>query len=464
MTGRTIYQTDVDVAFLNSPLPYPVFVRCPEGFEIPGKVWRLKRALYGLKEAPRAWNTTLVKFLKDNGFEQCLCDPCIFIHRPTDLWVVFVVDDILYAPMSGRDADADWFRELLNREYGIKDLGKADVFVGIKIERDPLTGEMKLSQRAYIEKILKRFRWEHSNPASTPVASGVKLSKDHCPSTPEEKEWSASMQAVYRQAVGTLLYLAVTTRPDISYAVKEVAMYCHNPGRKHWTAVKRIFRYLKGTKDHGIIFKPGDVNHLSVLGYADASHADLDNGKSTGGFALYLGGNLVSWRSRNQTLVALSTCEAEYIALNECARDLVFVRQLADFFRLPVQRAKLITDNRGAGSVSYNEEVKQRTRHILVRYHFVRDLVLKGQLCVHWIASSENTADIFTKGLDEAQHAHLRMKLLNNPVFDDEGTPMVPDEPHDKVLMAPDQSHSANTDSHAAECALCCFLRYGSVC
>ncbi|CEM35173.1 unnamed protein product [Vitrella brassicaformis CCMP3155] len=212
--------------------------------------------------------------------------------------------------MSGRDADADWFRELLNREYGIKDLGKADVFVGIKIERDPLTGEMKLSQRAYIEKILKRFRWEHCNPASTPVASGVKLSKDHCPSTPEEKEWSASMQAVYRQAVGTLLYLA---------------------------------------------------------------------------------------------------------------------------------RAKLITDNRGAGSVSYSEEVKQRTRQILVRYHFVRDLVLKGQLCVHWSASSENTADIFTKGPDEAQHAHLRMKLLNNPVFDDEGSPMVPDEPHDKVLMAPDR-------------------------
>ncbi|CEM34166.1 unnamed protein product [Vitrella brassicaformis CCMP3155] len=326
---------------------------------------------------------------------------------------------MLYAPAVGREADAEGFKQQLHGKFGIKDLGHPERFLGMNVTYDKQEGILALSQEKYVQKLIERFnmcdrRGEiPCQGAKTPLPSGVKLSKTMEPTTKEQHDHMSKVP--YREAVGSLLYSAVTLRPDIAYAVKECAMYCNCAGKRHWEAIKHIIRYLRETAIRALTFRRPADKSVKILAYADSSHADLENGRSTGGYVIYLCGNPVIWRCKNQPIVAASTTEAEYIEASECAREIVHIQQLLQAFGTKSERTTILVDNRGAQSVSYNAEMSDRTKAIRVRYHLVREKVEAGEVEVGWIPSAENVADVLTKNLPAGKHTPVTEKLFSNP-------------------------------------------------
>ena len=258
-----LHQVDVTTAFLNGELEEEVYMKQPEGFVVLGKehlVCKLKKSIYGLKQSPRCWNTALHNQLKKMGFVQTATDPCVYTYSGGEVVYLGVyVDDIIVAAQSDKKL-AEVKKELASR-FDIKDLGKLHHFLGMKIVQDEATGSVWIGQPAYTESILKKFGMENAKISPTPVDPNNKLVK----ATEADEPFD---QHIYQSAIGSLLYLSVATRPDISYAVSNVAKFSANPTTHHWNAVKRIMRYLKGTSDLGLVFKP--QKNCDCVGYSDA--------------------------------------------------------------------------------------------------------------------------------------------------------------------------------------------------
>ena len=310
--GLMIHQMDVTAAFLNGKIEEEVYMRQPEGFVESGKqhlVCKLKHSLYGLKQAPRCWNSVLDKSLKEMGFEQSPSDPCVYISsgEADSLIICVYVNDIV---ICGNDGSCiAEVKKSFSKKFKVKDLGELKYFLGVNVIQNRHKGTVWLGQQTYTESVLKKNGFDNAKSISSPVDVGTK----HTKATDSSELVDPSL---YQSAVGSLLYLATKTRPDISFAVGSVARYCSKPTREHWTAVKRIFRYLKGTSSLGLLYQPQSSRKL--IGYSDADWGgDGDDYKSTSGFCFEIGGTLVSWRSRKQPCVALSTTEAEYIALDK---------------------------------------------------------------------------------------------------------------------------------------------------
>lgn len=253
-----IEQMDDVSAFLQGKLTgETIYMEQPDGFvEDPIKVCRLKRALYGLKQSSRVWNLQLDKTLKEFGLEQSAIDPCLHfkIEGRRMIFVTIYVDDFLL--FSNDQALKKKLKEFLNYYFKMKDLGEAKLCLGLRITRDRSNGRLYLDQRQYLEDILDRFNMVNCNSVSTPADPSAKLDKTMCPTKPEEIE---EMRTVpYKEAVGCFMYSACTTRPDIAFAVNMVSKFSNNPGRRHWEAVKRILRYLKGTLNHRLQFSKSD--------------------------------------------------------------------------------------------------------------------------------------------------------------------------------------------------------------
>lgn len=278
-------------------------------------MYKLKRSLYGLKQSPRCWNSTLDEFLKQLGFVQSTSDPCIYVASHGELMVGVYVDDII---IGGKDEKTvKDFKVALGKKFDVKDLGKLHHFLGMKVAQNRVSGDVWMGQPAYVEKVLDKFGMRDANPVATPVNSSTRLIKA------EEGEKDAE-QSLYQSAVGSLLYLSTGTRPDITFAVCSVAKFCSKPTKCHWTAVKRILRYLKGTPDFGLLYSCCDQQDCS--GYSDSDWAgDLNDRKSMSGYIFMLGGAGISWRSKKQTSVALSTAEAEYIALSSSVQEAMWL-------------------------------------------------------------------------------------------------------------------------------------------
>jgi hypothetical protein len=319
-----LQQMDVSTAFLHGELTEEVYMRQPEGFIEPGKehlVCRLKRSIYGLKQAPRCWNHVLDGQLKKMGFNQGSSDPCLYVCLDSEgvtFLVAVYVDDIVLGGKSETKMNA--VKEELSQNFEMKDLGPLHHFLGAKVIQDQVAGVIWIGQPSFTEKILRKFDMYDCKPVSTPVNPDVKLvsgenSNDPC------------KQKLYQAVVGSLLYLSTKTRPDIAYAVSSVARFCANPTKEHWTAVKRILRYLKGTSSLGLLYRESTPAELA--GYSDADWAgDVGDRKSTSGYVFLLGGAAISWKSNKQTCVALSTAEAEYVALSATAQEAVWLQQL----------------------------------------------------------------------------------------------------------------------------------------
>ena len=273
--GLKLHQVDVTTAFLNGKLEEEVYMRQPEGFVAKGQerlVCKLKKSIYGLKQSPRCWNAVLDDQLKDMGFVQSASDPCVYKDSGGEMFLIGVyVDDIILAGKN--DKKINEVKRALGAKFNIKDMGKLHYFLGMNILQDEKTGNVWIGQPAYVESILKKFGMDNSKPVSTPIDPSTKLTK----ATDDEQSID---QLLYQSAIGSLLYLSGGTRPDITFAVSNLAKFSAKPSKHHWTALKRVMRYLKGTINFGILYMKQKSKNF--VAYSDADWAgDLDDRKST---------------------------------------------------------------------------------------------------------------------------------------------------------------------------------------
>ncbi|KAM0996393.1 hypothetical protein ACFX2C_006406 [Malus domestica] len=383
-------QLDVKNAFLHGILQEEVYMAQPPGFEDPlhpHLVCRLHKSLYGLKQAPRAWNEKFTAFLPKLGFQNTYSDSSLFVQvLGSDIVVLLLyVDDIIVT--GNTSLGISHVISALTTEFDIKDLGPLHYFLGIQITKTA-TG-LFLSQQKYVQDLLTKTEMLDSKACDTPCLPYTRLLKD------DGDPYNNPM--LYRSVVGALQYLTFT-RPDIAFSVHQVCQFMQTPMNAHFTAVKRILRYLKGTMHFGITYSPGD---LSLKAFSDADWAgDPNDRRSTTGLVVFLGNNPISWSSKKQQTVSRSSTEAEYRALSSTAAELDWIQQLLVFLHIPlVSPPTLFCDNLSAIALSFNPIQHQRTKHIEIDVHFVRERVAKRQLSVQFVSSQEQFADILTKGL-----------------------------------------------------------------
>ena len=396
-----IWKMDVKTAFLNGYLDERIYMMQPEGFIVEGqeqKVCKLLRSIYGLKQASRSWNLRFDETIKTFGFEQSVDEPCVYkyIKETKVVFLVLYVDDIL---LIGNDIGLlSDVKKWLVEKFQMKDLGQESYVLRIQIIRDRKNRLLALSQASYIDKVLARFSMQNSKKGKLPTRHGIVLSKEQCPTTPQEEE---DMRRVpYASVVGNLMYAMLCTRPDICYAIGIVSRYQSNPGLAHWIEVKHILKYLRRTRNYMLIYSGADLN---PIGYTDFDFmSDKDSRKSTSGSVFTLGGGAVVWRSVKQSSIADSTMEAEYIAACEAAKEVVWLKKFFTDLEVVPNMDKpivLYCDNSGAVANSKEPRSHKRGKHIERKYHLIREIVHRGDVDVMKIASQDNLADPFTKTL-----------------------------------------------------------------
>ena len=401
--GLKLHQVDVTTAFLNGELEEEVYMRQPEGFITDGEenlVCKLRKSIYGLKQSPRCWNTALDSHLKDIGFVQSVSDPCVYTDKEGDMFFIGVyVDDIILAGRS--DKKIREVKDALARKFNIKDMGKLHYFLGTMVLHDEKSESIWIGQPVYTNNLLKKFGMQDCKAVCTPVDISTKLVK----ATSEDE---CVDQQLYQSAIGSLLYLSVSTRPDITYAVSTLARFSSSPTQQHWTALKRVMRYLKGTTNYGIMYnKKGSQECIC---YSDADWAgDINDRRSTSGYLFQISGGAVTWSSKKQSCVALSTAEAEYVALSSAAQEAVWMRQLTTELQNPPETPTIIyEDNQSAISMTKNQQFHGKGKHIAIKYHFIQDQVSNGTIKIVYCPTKEMVADMFTKGLSREQFCKLR--------------------------------------------------------
>lgn len=384
-----IMQFDVSTAFLYVDLQEGIYMQQPEGYsDGTAKVCKLKRSLYGLKQAPRCWNTRFGNFLKKLGFKQSNADPCLFILEKglkKILLAVYVDDGIVAATDKCELAE---LTEKLKSEFKIV-TKPASYFLGIEIAQKS-DGSVKISQAAYTRKVLDQFGMSDCRPCATPIISSEKA---------ETNNSNETVTFPYRSVVGALMYLMTGTRPDIAFAVSIASRNMENPAQGDVVAVKRILRYLKGSTDTGIVYKPQQKKN-TLLCYSDADHAgDKVTGRSTTGVVCIFAEGAISWLSQRQTSVAISTTEAEAVAASEAAREILWLTRLLSDITNFNDTPQLMVDNEAAVKLAQNPELHRRTKHIRTRHFFVRELVTNGEIDIKHVSSDIQLADMLTKPL-----------------------------------------------------------------
>ena len=362
-------------------------------------MFKLFKALYGLKQAPRAWYDRLKSFLLNNEFKMGMVDKTLFTlrHGSDFLLVQIYVDDIIFGGSS--QALVSRFSDSMSNEFEMSMMGELTFFLGFQIKQ--LKEGTFIHQSKYTKDLLRRFDMGSSRPMSTPIATTTVLDPDEDGEPVDQKE--------YRSMIGSLLYLTAS-RPDIQFAVCLCARFQASPRASHRQAVRRIFRYLQDTLAFGLWFSSASA--LSIRAFSDADFAGCRvDRKSTSGTCHFLGTSLVSWSSRKQSSVAQSTAEAEYVAAaSSCSQVLWFLSTLRDY-GLFLESVPLFCDNTSAINIAKNPVQHSRTKHIDIRFHFLRDHVEKGDVVLHFVESEQQLADIFTKALDSSRFAYLRGEL-----------------------------------------------------
>jgi hypothetical protein len=398
-----IRQLDVSNAFLHGSLKEEVYMEQPQGFLDPSKpdhVCRLHKSIYGLKQAPRAWFTCLSSTLLDLGFVASLVDSSlfIFIMNNIKIYLLIYVDDIIVTGTHSTVITS--LISQLQTKFPVKDLGSLSFFLGIEAHRSP--DALHLSQTKYITDLLHRTRMLGAKPATSHCSSGSKLSKFDGSPLPDPTE--------YRQVVGALLYCTLS-RPELAFSVNQLCQHMHNPSTIHWSAAKRVLRYLKNSIDHGLLFTKGSL-HLQAFCDSDWAGSP-DDRRSTSRFGVFLGPCLVSWSAKKQAVVSRSSTEAEYRAMALTTVELFWLRMLFKELRIRLHQAPTLwCDNVSALALASNPVYHARTKHIEVDYHFIREKVVNGDILVKFISTLDQTADIFTKGLSSNRFAELKSKLM----------------------------------------------------
>ena len=417
-----ISSSDVKTAFLNAHLSEPLYMYPPKGIgEAPDTVWKLSKNLYGLKGAPRGWNLHLHAFLLELGFVQSIMDPCLYFIK--GLWVLVWVDDTLKV---GSRAAINWFEEQCNQRFQMTHTENTDMFVGIEITRDRKEKTLELTQTAYITKILSKFGMEpehRHDGRATPMDSHYKVSKaDSCNGNPELKKEYEGLGFDYPSAAASVLYASICTRPDIAFACKEVCKVMADPGPKHVPVVKSILKYLRGTRTWGLKYTaPSEImdtftaEALTLNAHCDASYGDdPDTRRSTQAFVAKLCGGAVGWFSQGQKSTALSTAEAELIALADAIKEVLYMRQAMEFLHVPQLGPTIIyEDNQAVVSTAHNPGQNHgKLKHVAIRTHRVQEEVRLETVDVIFKPTGEMEADALTKALGKRQFNRLALAIL----------------------------------------------------
>ena len=417
--GWELRQFDVETAFLYAPLEEEnLYVRPPEDFRVGSDgqevLWHLKKSLYGLKQAPKNWYGTFTSFLVDEcGFTKSEHDPCLLMAYNSvgalDCAIAVYVDDV-----PAGVANPVFYADFIVKVRGKFNLteGPLEWCLGIEVIQSP--GRVELRQTQFIETILERFQHQDCHSAALPLDPGSKWSVKDSPKTPAEK-MIAEGEFQFRNFNGSVLYLAVATRPDLAYPCSKMGHVQSKPGKVHNSDAKHLLHYLQGTKHLGLVYTGGLANANVLDGYVDASWGDcVDTFRSTTGFCFMLNGGAVSWFSKKQTTVAQSTTESEYISTAPAACEAVSLRAIAKELCIEqMEPTVLYEDNYGCVQLTKDEVLHKKTKHVNVKYHKIRELVRNKVVRIQQVPTNEQTADILTKLFSSAKKLeYLRSRIL----------------------------------------------------
>lgn len=405
-----VHALDITMAYLNSTLKEAVYMKPPEGSGIPaGKVYKVVKGLYGLKQSGREWNLAFDKSLRRIGFYQVECAPCIYIkgHGQDLVIVVIYVDDTLVIGPKREAVLA--VKKQIGQKWKMEDSGEVLHFLGIKITRDRTKRTMTLSQATYIDQVLKKHLDQRTKCTTVPmqdIPQGTVVA-------------SAAQQKEYPVIVGKLLWLANSTRPDLSLAVSVLARHMREPSQEHYKAAQRVLSYLNSTRDLGLVYQSCPVT-APLAAHSDANWASdvTVERKSTSGSVAFVHGNPVAWKSATQKCVSLSAVEAEFIAATEATREVLFLKQLLRSIGIATEVPTVYSDNTGCIQVSKDPAQHWKLKHIDTKYHFIRNNVQEGKVQVKYIDTKRNLADMLTKpvGKQVIQQARTGMHLQSTEV------------------------------------------------
>lgn len=387
-----IKQLDVPTAFLNGKLEEDVYIKCPDGVKLrQGNVLKLKKALYGLKEAPKCWNQRFHEFIIKNGFEQSKHDVCLYIKDNT--WLLIFVDDILIL------GEGEEIIAKLKKEFNIKDLGEIKNYLGLEITKRK--DRLQITQKEMIQKLLIKFNMQECKGVNTPLETNFNADID-----------APIIDVPFKELIGSLLYISTNSRPDIAFAVSYLSRFLDKPTQQLWTAGKRILRYLKATMDKSLIYTKFN-GPVELKAYSDADWgSDRIDRKSTSGCAIFHGKNIITWFSRKQSSIALSTAEAEFVAGAIAVTELLHIKGVfSDLnYNKPIP-IHLFIDNQSTIKLIQNNINSKASKHIAIKYHFIKDVINKKMISLSYVPTDENVSDIFTKALPMPKHMYFSDKL-----------------------------------------------------
>jgi hypothetical protein len=391
---------DVITAFLHSPLKEEIYIRIPNGFpnaeqlRKKGFVVQLRKCLYGLKQSNMEWNLDIDHFLKSLGFAACETEACVYLHPQRKQYLLIYVDDIIIATKS--TLEMTLLKKTIHEKYPISDKGPISKFLNMDISRDRSLNEIYIVQSSKIENILNDSRLSTEDLKIVRIPSKL----PSCPNNRLKANSSLKVDKPYRGILGQALHIAITCRPDIMTAVSLCGRYSENPSNEHWLALLRILSYLGGTKEN-VLKLGGNHDKMTLSAYSDSDWAgDLDERRSRSGYLILLNNSSIIWCSKLQVSVALSSTEAEYVALSLASRDVVWLRSLLSEMGFSQGiSTKIYEDNQSCIKIAISTKQLPGTKHIDIRHHFIRQRIESGEIELEGINTRNMVADIFTKSL-----------------------------------------------------------------
>lgn len=394
-------QLDVKSAFLYGTLEVPVYMYQPKGLESASKtlVCKVNKALYGLKQSPKCWNSYFDGFMLKLGFNKSRKDPCLYFK--IGIYVLIYVDDVIL--LSKNVNDLNKVKQELMKKFKMKEFvdDKKILFLGLEIEK--LGNDLVISQKGLIKKILEKFNFTECKTQNIPLQPKLYLNTENC---------NSNVNLPYRELIGSLMYIMLGSRPDLCYAITYFSQYQNCYSEEHWTHLKNVLRYVKLTENYVLRYTKSSNNTLKLISYVDADFANcpLDR-KSMTGFVLKINNNVIGWKTKKQNVVALSSCEAEYVALSHCVTDSLFViHMLSEMLCINLYPVCVYEDNKSCIRVASTLETK-RSKHVDVKFHFVRDCVKEHKIRIVYLETGEQLADMFTKALNVKKFAYFRDML-----------------------------------------------------
>lgn len=399
-----IRHLDIKTAFLNGNLSEKVFMKIPEGFICSEsdkcKVLKLNKAIYGLKQSAKCWNDRINSVLLELGYTKSQYESCLFSKKVENSFIVITlyVDDFFI--FSNDVMETNNLKDELSKIFKVKDLGVVRECLGMNVNYDKEQGILTLNQESYIDQILNEFNMSECNIIKTPMECNISL---------ENGDQDQLSMYPYQNLIGSLMYLAVIARPDIAFSVSYLSQFNRSYSQLHWKHAKRILKYLKGTKHYCLRFSK---ENMELVGFVDADWGNnsIDR-KSYTGYAFKFCGSVVSWQSCKQKTVALSSTEAEYMAISEAVKEAIYLKGLLYELMGTALCVNLFSDNQGAIKLSANDTYHKRSKHIDIRHHFVRQVIAEKQIVLKHLPTHEMPADILTKSLPAVKHNYFSKML-----------------------------------------------------